>query len=158
MSDLTQYRSDFALLVEAGFVAVSHLDEDAAAKLFEAAQVLERNSTMPRLGMAAIALHKLDLKTSNKVLEEIVEEEPENHRAAALLGISYLLSNKNVEKGERMLHDAMTKADDPATRRLGELWLEVLEKGAKAAESPLKPKQTKKKEDDEKPEKSQGKK
>lgn len=146
MTDLKEYRSDFVLLVEAGFVAVSHLDEDAAVKLFNAAQLLEPRHTAPQLGLAAIALHKLDLKTSNRILEAIVEHEPENQRANALLGISYLLSNQDIEKGEKMLEAAMTKADDPATRRLGELWLEVLEKGVRQAENPVKTKlkQTKK--------------
>jgi thioredoxin-like negative regulator of GroEL len=143
MSDLKEYRGDFVLLVEAGFVAVSHLDEDAATKLFNAAQILDPHHSAPRLGLAAIALHKLDLKKSNEILEEIAQREPENHRANALLGISYLLSNKDVTKGEELLHTAMTKADDPATRRLGELWLEVLEKGVRKTTSPLQPQKKK---------------
>lgn len=143
MVDLKEYRSDFVLLVEAGFVAVSHLDEDAATKLFQAAQILDPISTAPQLGLAAIALHKLDLKQSNEILEAIILREPENHRAHALLGISYLLSNKDVAKGEKLLETAMTKADDPATRRLGELWLEVLEKGASKTSSPFQPQKPK---------------
>ncbi len=137
MSNLESYQSDFVLLVEAGFVAVSYLDEESATKLFHAAQVLKPTHTAPRLGLAAIALHKLDVARSCQLLEGILAEEPDNHRAGALLGISYLLANKQMEKGEKLLQEAMTAGDDPATKRLGELWLEVLEKGVRKSDSIL---------------------
>lgn len=140
MTTLADFTEDFALLTEAGFVAVSHLDEGGAAKMFHAAQLLDNESSLPNIGLAAIALHKLEVKRASGILEEVLAKEPENVRAGALLGIAYLLSNQNIEKGEKLLHDAMEKGDDPATQRLGELWLEVLDKGVRKSESPATPK------------------
>ena len=143
MTALADFKEDFALLTEAGFVAVSHLDEDGAAKLFHAAQLLDESSVLPKIGLAAIALHKLEVKNAVAILEEVLAQEPDNVRAGALLGIGYLLSNQNIAKGEQLLKDAMEKGDDPATKRLGELWLEVLDKGVRKAESPATPQKPK---------------
>ncbi len=143
MTTLADFKEDFALLTEAGFVAVSHLDEDGAAKMFHAAQLLDEMSVLPKIGLAAIALHKLEVKRAITLLEEVLVQEPDNVRAGALLGIGYLLSNQNIEKGEQLLKDAMEKGDDPATKRLGELWLEVLDKGVRKAGSPASPQKPK---------------
>ena len=143
MTTLADFKDDFALLTEAGFVAVSHLDEDGAAKMFHAAQLLDETSVLPKIGLAAIALHKLEVKRAVSILEEVLTQEPDNVRAGALLGIGYLLSNQNIEKGEHLLKEAMEKGDDPATKRLGELWLEVLDKGVRKTESPASPQKPK---------------
>jgi hypothetical protein len=144
MTDLSTFQEDFVLLLEAGFVAINQSDEDAATKLFHAAQLLNKESTAPKIGLAAIALHKLELKRSTKLLEEIVQKEPQNIRASCLLGISYLLSNKNIDEGERRLKEASEHGEDPATRKLGHLWLEVLDKGIRKSDSPASPKAPKK--------------
>jgi cytochrome c-type biogenesis protein CcmH/NrfG len=144
MTDLSTFQEDFVLLLEAGFVAINQSDEDAAAKLFHAAQLLNPESSAPKIGLAAIALHKLELKRAIKLLEEILQKEPQNIRASCLLGISYLLSNKNIEEGERRLKDASEHGDDPATRKLGQLWLEVLDKGIRKSDSPMSPQAPKK--------------
>ncbi|MBS0621475.1 MAG: SctF chaperone SctG [Verrucomicrobia bacterium] len=144
MTTLEECKEDFALLAEGGFVAIAHMDEEAASKLFHAAQLLNAESTIPKIGLAAIALHKLETKRSCKILEEVLQQEPNNHRAAALLGISYLLSNQKIDEGEKLLKQAMEQGDDPATQRLGELWLEVLDKGVRKTGSPATPKKPKK--------------
>jgi hypothetical protein len=140
MAVLDQFQEDFVLLLEAGFVAVTQLDEDSATKLFQAAQVLDKEHTAPRVGLAAISLHKLEVGRSTKLLEEVIKQEPDNRRAGALLGISYLLSNSNIDEGERLLKEALADTTDPATQKMGELWLEVLEKGVRKADSPAQPK------------------
>lgn len=143
MTALKEFTEDFVLLLEAGFVAVKRLDEDGAVKLFNAAQVLRKESTAPKIGLAAVALHKLETRKSVEILEGVLKQEPDNYRARALLGISYLLSNQKVEEGERMLKEAMEKSDDPSVQELGKLWLEVLEKGMRKSESPAVPKKPK---------------
>lgn len=145
MTDLKTFQEDFVLLLEAGFVAINLADEDAATKLFHAAQLLNRDSSAPKIGLAAIALHKLELKRSIKILEEIIQKEPQNTRASCLLGISYLLSNKNIDQGEKFLRDAVDHGEDPATKKLGALWLEVLDKGVRKTDSPASPKAPKEK-------------
>ncbi len=39
MAQLQKYKDDFVLLLESGFIAASQTDEDAAMKLFRAAQI-----------------------------------------------------------------------------------------------------------------------
>ncbi len=125
---IREFEEDFLLLVESGFVAVSHMEEDAANKLFQGALVMQHDHFAPKMGLAAIALYKLETKRSTEILEEVMEKHPENHRAMALLGISYLLSGKNGEKGEKLLNTALKESNDPATKKLGGLWLDVIEK------------------------------
>jgi cytochrome c-type biogenesis protein CcmH/NrfG len=140
MASLNDYKEDFVLLLEAGFVAIEYMDGDGASKLFQGALLLNPEHSAPKIGLAAVAIHKLETKKSNQILEEILAKEPQNYRAAALLGISYILSATHVEKAEHLLKEAMTKADDPATRRLGELWIQVLEKGVRKSDAPAYPK------------------
>lgn len=125
---LKEFEDDFVLLVEGGFVAVSHMEEDAANKLFQGALALKRDHFAPKMGLAAVSLYKLETKRSTQILEEVIKEHPNNHRAQALLGISYILSGKKIEEGETLLKSAMDESDDPATRKLGGLWLDVIEK------------------------------
>ncbi len=143
MTALKDFTEDFVLLLEAGFVAVKRLDEDGATKLFHAAQVLNTESSAPKIGLAAVALHKLETKKSTEILQGVLKAEPDNYRASALLGVSYLLSNQKVEEGERLLREAMEKSDDSSVQELGKLWLEVLEKGMRKSESPATPKKAK---------------
>lgn len=143
---LTQYEEDFKIFVEAGFIAVSELDEDSAIKLFRAALTLDPTHTMPKIGLASIAIHKLEIKRAVSILEEVMQQEPKNMRAAALLGISYILSNQRVEEGEKLLNQAVEQGDDEPTRELGALWLEVLQKAVRKSDSPAQPKQPTEKE------------
>lgn len=128
MATLKDFQDDFVLLVEGGFTAVSHMEEDAALKLFHGAMALKPEHFAPKMGLAAVSLYKLETKRSTEILEEVIKEHPDNTRAMALLGISYLLSGKDGEKGEKLLKTAMETSDDPATRKLGGLWLDVIEK------------------------------
>ncbi len=140
MPALKDFKDDFALLTEAGFVAVAQMDEDGANKLFHAAQILDEESSLPKIGLAAVSLHRLESQKCVEILEPLVKAEPDNHRAAVLLGIGYLLSGQKAEEGEKLLKNAMENADDAPTKRLGELWLEVLDKGMRKSEGPAEPK------------------
>lgn len=144
MTAVKDYKDDFVLLLEAGFVAMNQLDEESATKLFHGAQTLRPESFEPRVGLAAIALHKLQTDKSIAILEDVMNQGHENYLAGALLGISYILSNQKIDKGQMLLKEAMEKADDTATKRLGTLWLEVIEKGLAKSQSPAKPQKPKK--------------
>ena len=60
MTRLKEFKDDFILLLEGGFVAVKNLDEGGAVKMFHAAQILDKEISAPKIGLAAVALHKLD--------------------------------------------------------------------------------------------------
>ena len=113
---LDDFRHDFALLIEAGFVAVKQLDETSARRLFEAAQVLKPDSTAPRIGLGYISLNKLEVKEASVIFEEVLKQEPDNYLAQAFLGISYLLVKAKRSKGEELINDACEKSDDPTIK------------------------------------------
>lgn len=122
------FKEDFSLLIEAGFVAVKQLDEISATRIFYAAQGLSPNSTAPKIGMGFIALNKLEIKEATKIFEHVTGIEPDNHLALTFLGICFLLTKGKRKKGEKIIHETMEKTTDPAVKNLGAVSLEWSEK------------------------------
>jgi len=139
MSDekLQEFKEDFALLIEAGFVAVKQLDETSATRIFQAAQVLSPESTAPQIGLGYIALNKLEIKEATKVFESIVSKEPQNYLAQTFLGICFLLTKPKRKRGEKIIQEAIQKTSDPTIKNLGELSLEWAEKDLKKEVAPF---------------------
>ncbi len=122
------FKSDFALLIEAGFVAVKQLDELSATRIFNAAQMISPGNVAPQIGLGYIALNKLEIKQATKIFEEVLEKEPNNHLAQTFLGICFLLNKPKRKKGEKIIQEAMGKTDDPTIKSLGKISLEWAEK------------------------------
>lgn len=132
-----QFAEDFALMIEAGFVAVKQFDEVSATRIFNAAQLLNPTSSAPRIGLAYIAMNKMELKKAIDIFEKILEEEPENYIAQAFLGLCYLLGKEKLKKGEKLIRNAMEKSDDPTVHNLGAVALEWSKKSIAAGQSPF---------------------
>lgn len=118
------FKKDFALLIEAGFVAVKQLDEVSASRIFRAAQVLSPDSTAPQIGLGYIALNKLEINEAVKIFESVTKKEPENYLAQTFLGICFLLNKPKRKKGEELIREAMRKTDDSTVKNLGTISLE----------------------------------
>lgn len=123
-----EFKEDFALLIEAGFVAVKQLDETSATRIFYAAQALSPQNTAPQIGLGYIALNKLEVKEATRIFETVIKVEPENHLAQTFLGICYLLTKGKRKKGEKLIHETMDKTADPTIKNLGTISLEWAEK------------------------------
>lgn len=134
---IQEFKEDFSLLIEAGFVAVKQLDEVSATRIFQAAQVLSPTSTAPQVGLGYIALNKLEVKEATKIFEEINKKEPENYLAQTFLGMCFLLSKSKQKKGEKLIQNAMEKATDPVIKNLGALALEWGERDLKKKDLPF---------------------
>lgn len=134
---LQEFKEDFSLLIEAGFVAVKQLDETSAIRIFNAAQAVSPNNTAPQIGMGYIALNKLDIKEATKIFEEVVKKEPENYLALTFLGICCLLNKPKRKRGEKLIREAMEKTTDPTVKNLGEVSLEWAEKDLKKEAAPF---------------------
>jgi tetratricopeptide (TPR) repeat protein len=134
---LAPFKEDFALLIEAGFVAVKQLDETSANRIFRAAQVLSKESTAPQIGLGYIALNKLELKEATKIFEQVLAKEPQNHLAQTFLGICFLLTKPKRKKGEKLIQEAIEKSSSPAVKNLGAISLEWAEKDLKKKEAPF---------------------
>lgn len=131
---LQEFREDFSLLIEAGFVAVKQLDEVSATRIFQAAQAMNPESTAPQIGLGYIALNKLEVKQATKTFEAVVKKEPENYLAQTFLGMCFLLNKPKRKKGEKLIKEAMEKTTDPTIKNLGEIALEWAEKDLKKKE------------------------
>lgn len=134
---LAEFKDDFALLIEAGFVAVKQLDETSATRIFNAAQVLSPDHSAPKIGMGYIALNKLEVKQATKIFEEVTAKEPQNWLAKTFLGICFLLTKPKRKKGEAIIKEAMEKSNDPTVKNLGSISLEWAEKDLYKTKSPF---------------------
>lgn len=134
---IEDFKEDFPLLIEAGFVAVKQLDEISATRIFQAAQAMNPESTAPQIGLGYIALNKLEVKQATKIFEEVTLKEPENYLAQTFLGICFLLTKPKRKKGEKMIEEAMEKSNDPTIKNLGTISLQWADKDLKDLKSPF---------------------
>lgn len=139
MGQLEKSKEDFITLAEAGFIAINQADEDAALKLFRAAQLLRPENSLPKIGMGYLHFLKLELKQACKIFQEVLEKEPENEMAKALLGLSTALSptTGDITKGEKMLEEAAAKSKDPAVKTMTKTAIDFVEKFIKKKPSPV---------------------
>lgn len=134
---LKNFRDDFALLIESGFVAVKQLDELSASQLFHAAHLLEPDHPVPAIGMGYIALNKLEIARATEIFTSVLDEAPEHELARALLGICYLLKKGTRKEGENLIAELEKEAADPTIVNLCKLSLQWSEKDLKGAKPPF---------------------
>jgi Flp pilus assembly protein TadD len=130
-TQLEEFKEDFALLIEAGFIAVKQMDEKGAKQIFKAASELNPKSVNPQIGLGYIALNKLDLKEADKCFEQVIAKEPENWLAVCFLGISYMLQKNKRKKGEELVQKALSSSSDETIKNLAQISLQWSEKDLK---------------------------
>lgn len=131
-----EFSEDYALLIEAGFVAIKQKDEIAAKRLFKAAEVLSPENPASKIGLGYIELNKLRVSQALEFFEDVVKHHPEHCLAKALLGVSLLLTPEHRQKGEQLLQEAKEKSDDPTIKNLVAVSLEWVKKDL-GSRSPL---------------------
>jgi hypothetical protein len=131
MEQFRTSKEDFILLAEAGFIAINQADEDAALKLFRAAELLNPSNSLPRIGMGYLHFLKLELKQAGKIFEDVLAQEPGNEMATAMLGLSMALSPTETLKGEKMLEEAAKNSKDPTVKNMALTAKEFVEKFVK---------------------------
>ncbi len=136
MSQLQKYKDHYILLAEAGFIAINQADEDAAIKLFKAAELLDPQNTLPKIGMGYMHLCKLELKQAAKIFEEILAKDHHNEMAKAFLGLCLSLNPAELAKGEKVLSESIHGSHDPMIKDLAKSALDFVEKFVKKAPSP----------------------
>ncbi len=137
---LENFKEDFALFIEAGFIAVKQLDEISARRLFKVAELLNPDNPASQLGLGYIALNKLQVSEATKIFEAILKKDPEHYLAQALLGICYMMTKNKAKKGEKLIEDAKSQCNDPTIKSLADVCLEWSNTELKAkALSPLMP-------------------
>lgn len=134
--NLDKYKKDFVLFVESGFIAVNQGDEDAAIKLFKAAETLDPQNHLARVGLGYMHLCKLELKQSCAIFEEVLTKDPSNEMAKAFLGIALSFTPNDVAKGEKVLEDVREHTKDKQIKTLAETAIDFVEKFVKKAPTP----------------------
>ena len=137
MAQLQKYKNDFVILLESGFIAASQTDEDAALKLFRAAQILQPENIMPKVGFGYIHLLKLELSQACKKFEEVLKADPHNEMARAMLGLSTSLTVKEADKGEKILKEALKNSNDPSVKNMASTAIDFVEKFVKKQPTPV---------------------
>lgn len=133
---IENYKKDYILFIESGFIAVNQGDEDAAIKLFKAAQTLQPDNTLPQVGFGYMHLCKLELKQSCKMFEDVLAKDPSNEMAKAFLGIALSLTPNEVAKGEKVLEEVATNCQDGQIKILATTAIDFVEKFVKKAPTP----------------------
>lgn len=136
MADLHKFKEDFILFLESGFIAVNQADEDSAVKLFKAAQLLDEHSTLPKVGLGYLHLHKLELRQACQLFEDVIKKEPTNEMAKTFLGLCLTMSPNAVDKGEELLHQ-MQSSDDKLIQGLSKTALDFVDTFIKKEPTPV---------------------
>ncbi|MGB7977977.1 MAG: HrpB1 family type III secretion system apparatus protein [Chlamydiales bacterium] len=130
-----KYKDDFILLAEAGFIAVNQADEDAALKLFRAAELLDPKNVLPKIGFGYLHLHKLELKQAVKNFEEVLEIDPQNDMAKAFMGLCLSMMPNSIDKGEKILEQTV-KSKDQDIKNMSHAAIDFVEKFIKKTPGP----------------------
>lgn len=129
------FEEDFVLLIEGGLIAIKQLDEVAAVRMFQAAEIIAPTKrAAAQLGMGYVELSKFNLKGAAKIFQEIIDKDPENYFALMFLGMSFLFdkgSQDKRKKGAKMIHEAMEKSTDPTVKTMGEAMMDWMDKQSK---------------------------
>lgn len=140
MSQLEDFSSDFFLFLEAGFIAVNQCDEDSSVKLFKAAELLDPENSLSKVGLGYMHLHKLEITKACSYFEEVLKKEPENDMAKTFLGLCLTMSPDQVGKGEKLLQST-TNSSDKLIKNLSHTALDFVDEFVKKEPTPLEVKQ-----------------
>ncbi len=91
MADLDVFKADFALLFEAGMLAIKQGDEDSARKLFLSLEVLNPEHYGCEMGLALIDLHKMEIFSAEERLQALAEKEPDNWSIKSFLSLTHMM-------------------------------------------------------------------
>jgi len=135
MKTLEEYKEDYFLFLEAGFIAINQADEDSVLKLFNATKLLDSKNPLTEVGMGYLHLHKLELEKSIKCFENILKKDPKNEMAKTFLGIALSWSPTRGLKGESLLVETK-KSNDKQIKNLSSSALNFVDKFIKKEPGP----------------------
>lgn len=127
MTDLSKYNEDFFLFLEGGFIAINQADEDAAVKLFNACKLLQPKNFLIKIGIGYLHLHKLELKSACQYFQEVLQEDPNNDIAQALLAISLSFTPDKTAKGEKILTKLSQTSSDTQVKNVANTALNFID-------------------------------
>ncbi len=134
---LKNFQDHFLLFCESGFIAVNQADEDSAVKMFRAAQTINKENLLPKVGLGYLHMMKLELKQASEHFKEVLHKDPSHETAKTFLAFCYTLSTSKVSEGEKMLADLSAVTKDPMIKNLNESILNFVDNFVKKDPSPM---------------------
>lgn len=136
MSKIAQkFKKDLYWIVEGGFIAINMADEDSALKLFHAAELIDPDLVLTKIGFGYLHLHKLELKQAIEMFDKVLAKEPHNEMAKAFKGVCYSLMPNKVDEGEKILEQT-SKSHNPLIKKLSHSSMDFIQKFVKKPSGP----------------------
>lgn len=123
---IVEFKEDYPLLIELGFVAINQCDEVSARRIFAAAQAISPGHVAPKIGLAYLELCKMEIKKATAQFSEVMKQDPENYMSQVFLGICYALTKGQPElkkKAEELIQISFDKTQDPTVKHLAQISL-----------------------------------
>lgn len=130
-----KYKKDLYWIVESGFIAINMADEDSAAKLFRAAELIDPELSLPKIGFGYLHLHKLELKKAIEMFEKVLAKEPNNEMAKTFIGVCYALMPNKADDGQKILEQTV-KSADPMIQKLSHTSMDFINKFVRKPSGP----------------------
>jgi predicted TPR repeat methyltransferase len=125
-----KYKEQYILFLEAGFIAVNQMDEEAAIRLFNAAKVLNPHAMLTEIGFGYLHLCKLELTKAIQHFGKVIEADPTNDMAKTFLGIALTMTKSQVGEGEKIL-ETLAKSKDKDVSHLSKDALDFVDRFVK---------------------------
>jgi len=120
MHNMHDFEKDFLMFLEAGFIAISQLDEQSAKDLFAAAKMIQPNNPLLLIADGYMHFTKMELDAAAKCFESLLKKDPHNEMAKTFLGLTLSLMPKTMDRGEKMLKETAAHSHDPAVKKLAD--------------------------------------
>ncbi|EPP34529.1 hypothetical protein CP10139811_0779 [Chlamydia ibidis] len=135
MADLELFKADFALLFEAGMLAVKQGDEESAKRLFQSLQILNPDHYGCELGLALIDLHKMELLSAEERLRDLAQREEDNWSIKSFLALTHMMivlhqgssfevRRESLESSLKLAEQVVENCEIESTRALAQSVLE----------------------------------
>ncbi|MBF5050669.1 Uncharacterized protein CLAVI_000284 [Candidatus Clavichlamydia salmonicola] len=116
MSFPEEFKEDFPLFFELGFVAIRQGDELGARRLFDAAKVLNANHIAAEAGYGLSALHKMDLEQAKDHFERVIAVESENFSILSFLALTHMLISQQTSLKFEIREESLQKSVEYAAQ------------------------------------------
>jgi len=135
MKTLKDFKEDFILFLEVGFIAVGQSDETSSLSLFKCCELLDPQNLLSKVGKGYLHINKLELKEAIQDFEAVLKQDEKNEMAKTFMGLSYSLMPNGTDKGYQILLE-MTKSKDEAIKKLAQTSLDFVDRFIKKHPGP----------------------
>lgn len=116
--DWKKFEEDKLLFLEGAFIAINQGDMESALWMIHAAEVLDKDNYLCGIAKGYMALHKLDHKEAERCFNSVLKKHPHNELAKTFLGLTYIIDEKKIAKGEKICMEIIHQTQDNSMKEL----------------------------------------